>query len=193
LGPGRPLSAMETDMLAKRYLYACAGLFCVALGTAQVSPIAHAHVQDRRPIPPEFKFASDSLFPVMHDPARASWVLDRLRPVLAKYPNNAPFRQIKFWALANTGAPAVALAALTDSLVAGVFPSGRREPPGRLQQAHHCFELGQVLFARRDSLTMAESYLRRAIRCLGPTYAPSFREDCEDLLRQIGRAKEKRE
>jgi hypothetical protein len=140
-------------------------------------------------MPPEFKLASDSLFSAMHDPARAPWVLERLRPILAKFPNHAPFRQIEFWALANTGASVATLAALTDSLIGGVSASGR-EQPGRLQQATHCLELGQVLFARRESLAMAESYVRRAIQHLEPTHPASLREACEDLLAQIARARD---
>ena len=101
-----------------------------------------------------------------------------------------PFRQIKFWGLANTGAPVGLLTALTDSLIGGVFPTGRRDPPGRLQRAHHCLELAQVLFARREALPTAESYLQKAMRYKEST-PPSLRTTCEDLLARIRRAQGK--
>ena len=161
----------------------------VLSATASASAVVRVPVTEE-PLPPEFQFASDSLFPVMRDPARAHWVLERLTPIIAKFPNHAPFRQIKFWGLANTGAPVGLLTALTDSLIGGVFPTGRRDPPGWLQRAHHCLELAQVLFARREALPTAESYLQKAMRYKEST-PPSLRTTCEDLLARIRRAQGK--
>ena len=142
------------------------------------------------PLPPEFRFASDSLFPVMKDSSRASWVLEKLQPILAKYPRHAPLRQVKFWALAVSGAPVATLWALTDSLVDGVYPVGSLEPPGRLQQAQHCLEFAQVLLDRGEGLQVAESYARRAMQFADPTQ-PLRRAEGAELLARVRLAQER--
>lgn len=130
-----------------------------------------AQPPDRKPreprLPPEFRFASDSLFPVMKDASHARWAVERLLPILAKYPHHAPFRQLEFWALALSGASADALIGLTDSLVGGVYVD-RIDPPGSPQQAQHCLDLAEVLTARRERLQTADTYAQRALR-LWPT------------------------
>lgn len=170
------LSARRLDLMLGLAL-------CCAWSSSLDARPAWSHVAER-PLPKEFQFASDSLFPVMHDPARSLWLLEKLRPILAKFPNHAPFRQLKFWGLANSGAPVSDLVALTDSLVAGMFPSGRREPPGDLQRATHCLELAEVLIARREDLTIAESYVRQAQRFKLP-WQGDVRARCDADLKAI--------
>lgn len=47
-----------------------------------------------------------------------------------------------------------------------------------------------MLFAPRESLTVAERYLRKAIRYVQPTHPAAIREACEVLLAQIAHAKQ---
>ena len=177
---GQSRAARRTPPSRVRVALASLALTCI-MGTATGS-------LPERPLPPEFAFASDSLAPVMHDPARAPWVLSRLTPIIARFPNTAGFRLIRFHALASSGASATVLTSLTDSLVDGRYPTGRVDPPGDLQKAHHCYYLAEILLSRREALNWAETYARRAVR-YAYVLDTQFRIDCDELLLRVRRVR----
>lgn len=112
--------------------------------------------------PPELEFAADSLSLAAEDSSRAGWVLEKLRPIEAKYPRNTFTPQIKFRALLASSAPVGELTAAADTLL---FAEtwGRHQPQGDFA-SHICLDVANALLQRHLSLPVAALYAQRAIR-----------------------------
>ena len=115
---------------------------------------------------PELRFAADSLMAAVNDRVRASWVLERLKPIESKYPGNTITPQIRFRALLSSGAPASELTAAVDSMVGSWSRLDRRMSHPSMF-AHSYLDIAQSLRERGESLPVAAAYARRAAGAAG--------------------------